>query len=1033
MKIAGWEAMKRARAYLGQEQVLSSDWTPPVLKGVVQAGGTAYRAGLVIKTERDIENLCTCRDAREWGTICAHSVAVGLHHLRGARLAPAAAPPRGTPAPAPVSSGKARRPGAALRRDPEQGEPAELHIILPPNFVQASAKGKVMLCLEVRWRQGRGPLDGLPRDVAFRFSAQDAALLDHIEHMADGETPALLWLEAGAFSAILRLLQDHPRVTLGRSEPVTINGTPWPANFRATLLADGQIELVATGRTDQRPAIVGGDWGWKDRTLRPLGLEAAWREVFERPVRLPREQVPRFLSVDWPRLQAAGGIEAGFRVEDFVLRPAAPEFSLELEGGLARLQALLRCRYGRRILTPGVTDPNEALWLPDPDSPTTYTCRDLAAEKAAVGRLARAGFTGPDAQGRWQLVGQDSVLNFFARDLPRWQREWKVSFEERLQQSTARNLERIEPRIEITSSGVQWFDLGVCYETTGGERFSAADIQRLLRSGRSHTRLSNGKVALLDTGAVEELQEVLRDCAPRQHEGGYRINGAQAGFLEATLREHGQWPVRAPAAWRERAARQSGEARLECPPLGPLEGVLRPYQKAGVAWLHFLRANEWGGILADEMGLGKTLQALAYLATIERAGPSLVVCPTSLVPNWAAEAARFAPGLRVVVWHGTDRHSLAQEARQCDVLVTSYALMRRDWERHRELEFDTVILDEAQHIKNRQSQNAQAVKAVRARHRFVLTGTPLENSVLDLWSIFDFLMPGYLGTAQDFRDRYEVPITRERNVEAQARLARRLKPFLLRRLKRDVAAELPEKIEQVAYCELTAEQRAAYRQLFEATRKEVLEAVGEQGLARSRMVVLSALLRLRQVCCDLRLLGGEGVDPDQASGKLDLLGELLDEVIDGGHRVLVFSQFVTMLRLIQERLAQAGIEHCYLDGSTEDRAGVVRRFQADAGIPVFLISLKAGGVGLNLTGADTVIHFDPWWNPAVEDQATDRAHRIGQARVVTSYKLIARDTIEEKILLLQQRKREIIRGTLATEEQWGESLTWEEIQSLLTA
>jgi len=292
-------------------------------------------------------------------------------------------------------------------------------------------------------------------------------------------------------------------------------------------------------------------------------------------------------------------------------------------------------------------------------------------------------------------------------------------------------------------------------------------------------------------------------------------------------------------------------------------------------------------------------------------------------------------------------------------------------------------------------------------------------------------MPGYLGTAQDFRDRYELPIVREKDEASQRRLARRLRPFLLRRLKKEVAPDLPARLEQVAYCEMTSEQRGVYQQVIEASRKEVLEAVGTQGVAGSRMLVLTALLRLRQVCCDLRLLKIDGVDPATASGKLELFSELLEEVIDGGHRLLVFSQFVSMLKLLEERLASEEISYCYLDGSTVDREAVVSRFQADATIPVFLISLKAGGVGLNLTGADTVIHFDPWWNPAVEAQATDRAHRIGQTRVVTSYKLITRDTVEEKILLLQNRKRELIQSTIGGEEEFTASLSWQEIQELL--
>jgi SNF2 family DNA or RNA helicase len=293
-------------------------------------------------------------------------------------------------------------------------------------------------------------------------------------------------------------------------------------------------------------------------------------------------------------------------------------------------------------------------------------------------------------------------------------------------------------------------------------------------------------------------------------------------------------------------------------------------------------------------------------------------------------------------------------------------------------------------------------------------------------------MPGYLGSAKDFRERYELPITKDKNAEAQHRLARRLRPFLLRRLKQEVAKDLPAKLEQVSFCELTPDQRSVYQSVIEASRKEVLDAVGANGLAKSRLVVLTALLRLRQVCCDLRLLKLQNVNPANASGKLDLFSELLEEVVDGGHRALVFSQFTGMLALLKERLVEAGIEFCYLDGSTADRGAVVQQFQGNAAIPVFLISLKAGGVGLNLTGADTVIHFDPWWNPAVEDQATGRAHRIGQTKVVTSYKLITRDTVEEKILLLQNRKREIISATLEGEETLANALNWEEIQELLS-
>jgi superfamily II DNA or RNA helicase len=1029
---AGWDVMKHARAILEQGRVLSSYWAPPLLRGVVQTGEGSVRASLVIHGHASMENLCPCRDSRQWGKICVHVVAVGLHWLKSQNAENVAATSR-SPTAGPVAKTPVKKT-SELRREPG-GEPAELFLILPPNLEQAVARGKMMLVFEAKWSGGRCPLNALPKGRPFAFSAPDNAIIEQVETLTNGETPAILRMETKDFTALLPLLVAHENLTLGKTNAVTVTRSPLKLPLRAALEASGEIVLSLKDKTAP-PALI-GNWVWHQQTFQPLGLPDIAKDIFRSPIRVPRAQVPQFLSGHWAQL-AADGIEANFKLEDFTLEPQAPRFLLALKGGLTQLSALLQCAYGSRIMTLGVTASDENLWLPDPEVPTRYSTRDFNAERTAQARLQRSGFSAPDSQGKLQLAGQNAVLNFLAREFPRLQREWEVTLDEQLENRTLKNIERVEPRFEIMSSGVQWFDLGVVFASGTGETFSQADIQRLILSGQNHTRLKNGKMAVIDSGAVEELQEVLLDCAPQQHAAGYRINSTQAGFLEATLRQHGDWKVQAPAAWRDRAAKQSGEAKLECPPLGDLENVLRPYQKQGVAWLHFLRTNGFGGVLADEMGLGKTLQTLAFFNSLRNesprppeVAPHLIVCPTSLVYNWVAEVKKFTPHLKILALHGPDRHARFSEIAASNLVVTSYALIRRDAAQYRGLEFDTVALDEAQHIKNRQTQNAQAVKAIKARHRIVLTGTPLENSVLDLWSIFDFLMPGYLGTAKDFRERYELPIAKEKNVEAQKRLARRLKPFMLRRLKKEVASDLPAKLEQVSYCELTPEQRGVYQQVIEASRKEVLAAVGEQGMAKSRLVVLTALLRLRQICCDLRLLKLENVNPADASGKLEMFGELLEEVIDGGHRLLVFSQFVGMLTLLKEKLTAEGIEYCYLDGSTTDRAAVVEKFQTNAAIPVFLISLKAGGVGLNLTGADTVIHFDPWWNPAVEDQATDRAHRIGQTKIVTSYKLITRDTVEEKILTLQNRKREIIQATIGGEEEFAASLSWDEIQELL--
>lgn len=1049
-KIAGWEVMKQARGFVERNVVTESSWSPPVLRGIVQDGTVAYKAGLVVKGTIDIDNLCSCRSSRQRGIICAHSVSIGLHHLKAQALEAASRKPSNP------SSDRNRdliRKASKndiqnqeklgkrlLRADSDRaGEPALISIIVPPNFLQAIEKGRTTICFEAEWKRGRCPLNALPFSECFEFSDQDSRLLDHIEGVAEGDTPGMLMLNKAGFLELLNRLSEHPRIYMGRSHGLKAASAPKRISIRATLRENGEIQFQLTDGCSQQQLIEGATpWVFDRDTFYPVVLPDSFQGVFHGPIRFGRDRVPIVLNQDWELLSRHCEISANFRLEDFVVEALTPEFRLHLVGGLSRLEASLECAYGDRVISFGQSAGGASVWMADPEVPTRYWTRDWQSEQEALGTLRRCGFSGPNDRGRFQLFGQNDVLSFFSREFPRIEKEWTVTLEERLERSASQKMERIEPQLRVTPSGEQWFDFGVSFSAASGERFSAADIQRLILSGQSHTRLKNGRIGLLDTGAVEELQEVLLDCSPTQDSNGYRIQKAQAGFLEATIRERTPWQLKSPHEWRQEISKTSGEVKLVAPDLGEIADRLRSYQKDGVAWLWFIRSNNFGGILADEMGLGKTVQTLAFLNAVRIAlmpperKPSLVLCPTSLVHNWVDEVRKFTPYMKVVAVHGPQRSELFDRIHSSDLVVTSYALIRRDAEIYRNIEFDTVVLDEAQHIKNRQTQNAQAVKTIRSRHRIVLTGTPLENSVLDLWSIFDFLMPGYLGTAADFKERYEGPIVREKNPSVQSRLSRRVRPFLLRRLKRDVAKELPGKIENVSFCELKPDQQQLYQQVLETGRREVLQAAGANGLKKSRMIVLTTLLRLRQICCDTRLLNLDTNKEDTESGKLDVFQELLDESLDGGHRVLVFSQFVSMLTLIREQLDGAAIDYCYLDGGVVNRKEVVERFQKSTKIPVFLISLKAGGLGLNLTGADTVIHFDPWWNPAVEDQASDRAHRIGQTKVVTVYRLIARGTVEEKILNLQTRKRAVIGSVLADDEQAAESLTWEEIQELLS-
>ena len=477
---------------------------------------------------------------------------------------------------------------------------------------------------------------------------------------------------------------------------------------------------------------------------------------------------------------------------------------------------------------------------------------------------------------------------------------------------------------------------------------------------------------------------------------------------------------------------QDADTDVEVPET--LAPVLRDYQVTGLSWLSSLAAYGLGGILADDMGLGKTLQVIAFLLAHrdEAAPPSLVVAPTSLVYNWLDEIERFAPELRARVIAGTKKEreaALASTGEDCDVLITTYNMLKRDIKEYAGRTFRYAFLDEAQHIKNPATQNAKAVKKLRAGGRFALTGTPIENTLTELWSIFDFLMPGYLLTHQSFKARYEVPIVREENPRALKNLRRHVEPFILRRLKKDVLKELPDKVERRMMCEMTPQQEKLYRAWLLQGQKEFRALLKERGLDGNRMKILALLTRLRQIACDPALFLE---DYAGGSGKLDLLEEIVGEAVEGGHRLLIFSQFTTMLAHVGERLTRVGVPYLYLDGSTPslERLRLVKEFNGSGRAPVFLISLKAGGTGLNLTGADMVIHCDPWWNPAVEDQATDRAYRLGQQKNVQVVKLITKDTIEEKIYKLQQRKKSLIDQMIQPGETFLTKLTDEEIAAL---
>jgi superfamily II DNA or RNA helicase len=575
--------------------------------------------------------------------------------------------------------------------------------------------------------------------------------------------------------------------------------------------------------------------------------------------------------------------------------------------------------------------------------------------------------------------------------------------------------------------GNPWFDLRLGIDI-GGERVDLLPILRRLLADPAFP-LTTRKDEAEDATWLVALDERRRATLPlarlrqliapliewlqgtKNDDETLRLRRAQASVLDELA-----VPWRGGEALRGLIERLSATLEPASEPPG-FNATLRTYQRDGLAWLGFLADAGLGGVLADDMGLGKTVQVLAHFVAEKQRGrlhkPVLIVAPTSLVANWRDEAARFAPDLSVLVLHGPARAGLHEAIARHDLVVTTYPLLVRDREHLLAHEYSLLVFDEAQAIKNAKTQWAKVVRELSARRRLAMTGTPLENHLGELWAQFDAVEPGLLGSEKNFTRFFRTPIEKHGDAERRARLQRRIAPLLLRRRKQDVLADLPPKTEMLRAIELEGDQRELYETLRLAQHERVLAEVKKRGLAQSGIVVLDALLKLRQACCDPRLVKLDAARGVKASAKLDLLLELVDSLVDEGRRILLFSQFTEMLALIETALTKRAIEYLILTGQTPgtQRAALVKRFQSGV-VPVFLISLKAGGVGLNLTAADTVIHYDPWWNPAVENQATDRAHRIGQDKPVFVYKLICSGTVEGKIQALQQRKAELARAVL---------------------
>ena len=829
-------------------------------------------------------------------------------------------------------------------------------------------------------------------------------------------------------------------------QALTMASEPGRLEVELDRQADGGLEMqVAIGKNGARfqlgsePAIkVANEPTWflsENRlfTLEDSGTDDFQMGLLELPkVAIPAPDVTEFLeSYLIPLAENVTLAGSDFAWQDVEVGTIGKHLLLSEEAG--ELHAHMRFDYGGHLLDYDPRFPELSFKRPDSSSWTlSRIARDSATEAELHAKTSSQRYglkfarslAAPDA---FVLRARVDPIKFLLSKVPLLIADgYEIYGEENLRSA---RVNRGQPTIRLSvSSGLDWFDVQAVVQI-GGADVSLQEIRRALRKKSRYVKLADGSIGEIPEPWVDKFRHLFG--LGEQHDTGSRFTRTQYTLIDQLLNEADQTDV--DNDFKKQLAQVGDFEHLKVMALPQgFSGELRSYQKAGYDWLHFLRRNGFGGILADDMGLGKTVQVLTFLAWVSEAqqdAQHLVIVPRSLMANWEREAARFTPRLRVERHFGPGRPKTDIYFSDAEVVLTTYGTLRRDIQELRKSEFELIILDESQAIKNPNSQTAKAVRLLQGRTRIAMSGTPVENNTFELWSQFAFLNPGLLGGMDYFKKYFANPIEREANQAAAEQLRRLVHPFILRRTKAQVAPELPPRTERVLYADMQPAQRKFYEHTRDAYRNVLLNLMEEEGLQSSRMKILEGLLRLRQISNHPQL-----VDRDfrSRSAKMDVLVEHLLALHAGGHKVLIFSQFVEMLKLVKAELDRCSLSYLYLDGQTRKRQARVDEFQNRPEIPFFLISLKAGGVGLNLTAADYVVHIDPWWNPAVEMQATDRSHRIGQDKPVFVYKLITRDTVEEKILVLQERKRELVDRLISTEVSFFKQINADEVRSLFS-
>jgi superfamily II DNA or RNA helicase len=998
---ASWQAFKEGKSLVDGGLVIEAKAGANGWQGLVKVGKRALRVSVQVKSATHLDTQCPCADNQRSGALCSHAVATGLVAM-GVGLKQ----PLQTTASKVVASSAAPVPAAV----PWQ-------IMLPLNWREALSRGKLAATLALSEKEELSLADERLSGWLAREGVARKSILS-------------LNIDGGRVSAFLEAIAEHPRLAAGKDRLLIEIRAGERLQLAGSTLEDGQVELVPDTAAGPWSEIGGVFWQVGEKAISRVGegkipgeLALSLGDLAQgRVVKIETQRFFSHLALwqEWLHFPADCWLDA----LHFVKAPAV--FELSLEGSLQHLEAQLKVRYGAAApVPPGL---GTVAGLPRLVGDHCEV-RDLASEEQAAARLNRAGFAIENfAEGRWAMKGEPQVLGFLTQSLPLLRSEWTIREGERFGH-VQKQVVVVSPKIEILGSGEDWLNFDLSFQTSDGISIPSAEVRRLLRAGKNAGAAANGRRLIISEDVAELIDPLFSDLDLEQRNGHFTAS-ARAGEL---IRE-----IRQKIDKSNTINHQRELFTFDSPPT--LVAELRPYQASGSAWMYDRVQRFGGALLADDMGLGKTVQTIAlierlFMSEVADSGVVMVVATASLLGNWRAEFGRFAPGRTVRILHGASRDAERDKVRAGEVVLTSYGTLARDLAYHLKRTYRAVVVDEASLMRNPDTDHAKAVSKLSATSRVALTGTPVENGVKDLWSIFRFIQPGWLGTRDQFKDRYEAPLlVGDAPAKVIERLRLKISPFILRRTKEQVAPELPSKLFIDEFCDLSLDQQAVYKALLIEGRKRVDESADAGNPGAARMQMLTALLRLRQTCCDLALLGNERFNQlvvAKRSAKLQRLLELVEEAVNGNHRMLVFSQFQTQLREIEKSISERGWESLRLDGQSRNRQQLVDKFQSADGPPVFLISLKAGGYGLNLTAADTVVHFDPWWNPAAEAQATDRAHRIGQTRPVTVYRLLTRGTVEEKVVRLQAKKREL--ASAIDENGAGDAAGWsmDELESIL--